>query len=85
MLINEANKDMNEENKKRRKEIDDEIYKQLKEKVNCYKINNLPYNHKELRKQVSEKVYEEWALRTALENPTLAKQVGFRAEYYNQQ
>ena len=34
MLINEANKDINEENKKRKKEIDDEIFKQILQKSN---------------------------------------------------
>ena len=80
MIINEANIDINEANKKRKKEIDQEIVKQLKEKVNYHKQNKLQYNHKQLRKQVSEKVYEEWALKTIIENPELAKQAGYRAE-----
>jgi hypothetical protein len=43
----------------RKKEIDQEIIKQLKEKVNFHKKNIISYTQREIRKQVSEKNYEE--------------------------
>ena len=54
--------------------------KQLKEKVNYHKQNKLSYNHKQIKKTRFEKIYEEWALKTIIENPVLFKYVGYRAE-----
>ena len=66
--------------KLRKKEIDQEIIKQLKEKVNFHKKNIISYTQREIRKQVSEKNYEEQALKKVNKNPALAKQAGYRAE-----
>jgi hypothetical protein len=81
-LIKKAIEDVNNEQRKIKEELDWKIAKKTKIHVECYTANKITYNRKNLKKNISMKIYEEWAIKKFKESPELAKQAGYREDLW---
>ena len=66
----------------RKKEIDDRIRLALNFKISQLKKDNISYDYRKLRKDISESIYEQWAFEKVSGESELARQAGFNPEHW---